>query len=150
LARHRRKLFVGGISLFTTLSSMRAFFGNFGDIEDATIITDRSTGISRGFGFVIFRHTDAAAAVMACSTSLRLEGHAIETKFALSKDRMENRIFVGGLPPDLRSESLHAFFSQYGVVQEAVIATDPATGRTRGFGFVMLGESSLVSLLSCL
>jgi hypothetical protein len=37
------------------------------------------------------------------------------------------------------ADALRAYFSQYGDVQEAVIAVDPATGRTRGFGFITIG-----------
>jgi RNA recognition motif-containing protein len=87
---------------------MRAYFSQFGDIEDACIVTDRKTGMSRGFGFVVYRAEAAARAVMARATSLELEGHAIEAKVAVSKDRMDRRIFVGGLPPDLTPGAWHA------------------------------------------
>jgi RNA recognition motif-containing protein len=46
------KLFVGGLPYHTTDHSLREHFQQFGDIEEAVVITDRQTGKSRGYGFV--------------------------------------------------------------------------------------------------
>ena len=54
------KLFVGGLSYATTSESLREYFGQCGTVESATVITDRMTGDSRGFGFVEMS-TDAEA-----------------------------------------------------------------------------------------
>ena len=48
------KLFVGGLPYHTTDKSLREHFEVYGDIEEAVVITDRSTGKSRGYGFVSF------------------------------------------------------------------------------------------------
>jgi len=54
------KLFVGGLPYHTTDKSLREHFEVFGDIEEAVVITDRSTGKSRGYGFVIMSTKDCA------------------------------------------------------------------------------------------
>lgn len=46
------KLFVGGLPYHTTDKSLREHFEVYGEIEEAVVITDRSTGKSRGYGFV--------------------------------------------------------------------------------------------------
>lgn len=46
------KIFVGGLPYHTTDKSLRKFFEQFGEIEEAVVITDRQTGKSRGYGFV--------------------------------------------------------------------------------------------------
>jgi RNA recognition motif-containing protein len=46
------KLYVGGLSYTTTSESLREYFAQCGTVESATVITDRFTGQSRGFGFV--------------------------------------------------------------------------------------------------
>lgn len=46
------KIFVGGLPYHTTDESLRSFFERFGKIEEAVVILDRSTGKSRGYGFV--------------------------------------------------------------------------------------------------
>jgi hypothetical protein len=58
------KLFVGGLSWETTTEELQIAFANFGRVTDAAVICDRSTGRSRGFGFVTFeKHADADAAI---------------------------------------------------------------------------------------
>lgn len=46
------KLFVGGLSFDTTDGSLKTFFEQAGTVDSAQVVTDRSTGHSRGFGFV--------------------------------------------------------------------------------------------------
>jgi RNA recognition motif-containing protein len=47
-----RKLFVGNLSFTTTSAELGALFAEVGTCESATVITDRESGQSRGFGFV--------------------------------------------------------------------------------------------------
>lgn len=46
------KLYVGGLSYSTTSDSLREYFAQCGVVESATVVTDRFSGQSRGFGFV--------------------------------------------------------------------------------------------------
>ena len=46
------KIFVGGLPYHTTDGSLREYFEQFGEIDEAVVITDRQTGKSRGYGFV--------------------------------------------------------------------------------------------------
>jgi cold-inducible RNA-binding protein len=46
------KLYVGGLSYSTTSESLREYFAQCGTVESATVVTDRFSGQSRGFGFV--------------------------------------------------------------------------------------------------
>ena len=47
-----RKLFVGGLPYRTTNDELRDAFAQAGEVASASIVTDRETGRSRGFGFV--------------------------------------------------------------------------------------------------
>jgi len=49
--------------------------------------------------------------------------------------QIDNKLFVGGLQPHTTSESMQAYFLQYGHC-ECVVMMDKTTGRSRGFGFV--------------
>ncbi|KIJ91357.1 hypothetical protein K443DRAFT_489823 [Laccaria amethystina LaAM-08-1] len=53
---HQRatKLFIGGLAGSVTSESMREFFSQFGKVIDSTVMLDRETGRSKGFGFVSF------------------------------------------------------------------------------------------------
>ena len=48
------RYFVGGLSHSTTSDSMRAFFSQYGKVVDCTVMVDRESGRSKGFGFVTF------------------------------------------------------------------------------------------------
>ena len=47
-----KKIFVGNLSFNTTSADLEALFSEMGTCESATVVTDRETGRSRGFGFV--------------------------------------------------------------------------------------------------
>lgn len=46
------KLYVGNLSYYTTESQLSDLFAAVGEVRSVTIVTDRDTGRSRGFGFV--------------------------------------------------------------------------------------------------
>src|ERR1043165_2303973 len=46
------KLYIGGLSYSTTSDGLREFFSQSGNVLSATVITDRFSGQSRGFGLV--------------------------------------------------------------------------------------------------
>jgi len=58
------KVFVGGLAWETRNEGLRAHFEVYGGILEAVVITDRTTGRSKGYGFVTFR--DPESARMAC------------------------------------------------------------------------------------
>ena len=50
----KQNLFVGSLAYATTDDGLKAFFEQIGEVERASVATDRETGRSRGFGFVTF------------------------------------------------------------------------------------------------
>lgn len=61
-----KKIYVGNLSYSTTEETLRNQFSQFGEVESVSIIMDKMTGRSKGFGFV--EMTDDAAASSAIST----------------------------------------------------------------------------------
>ncbi len=51
-----KKLYVGGLPYSTTQDILQDRFSQAGTVSSATIITDKMTGRSRGFGFVEFEN----------------------------------------------------------------------------------------------
>lgn len=47
-----KKIFVGNFSFSTTEADLRQWFEPYGAVDSASVVTDRDTGRSRGFGFV--------------------------------------------------------------------------------------------------
>ena len=60
------KVFVGGLQACTDTKSLRAYFSQFGKIEDCAVVRDFS-GISRKFGFCKFATSEAAIACLSAS-----------------------------------------------------------------------------------
>jgi len=58
-----KKLYVGNLAWSTNDDSLRNAFSQAGTVVSATVMTDRMTGKSRGFGFVEMEDADAAKAV---------------------------------------------------------------------------------------
>ena len=57
------KLFVGGLPYRTTNDELRDAFAQAGEVVSASIVTDRETGRSRGFGFVEMEDSAADNAI---------------------------------------------------------------------------------------
>lgn len=53
-------IYVGNLSFRATESELENLFATYGEVTSASIITDRDTGRSRGFGFVEMPDSDAA------------------------------------------------------------------------------------------
>jgi RNA recognition motif-containing protein len=58
-----KKLYIGNLSYNTTDESLRDAFSQAGAVVSATVIIDRMTGRSRGFGFVEMEDADAQSAI---------------------------------------------------------------------------------------
>lgn len=59
-----KKLYVGNLPYTATTDQLRDHFAQAGTVVDAVVITDRSTGRSKGFGFVEFeKEEDATKAI---------------------------------------------------------------------------------------
>jgi cold-inducible RNA-binding protein len=55
---------------------------------------------------------------------------------------MGKKIYVGNLPFSATNESLSELFGRFGAVDSSKIVTDRDTGRSKGFGFVEMSDSS--------
>jgi RNA recognition motif-containing protein len=82
-----KKLFVGGISWNTTDDGLRAAFQRFGEVLEASIVVDRYTGRSRGFGFVVFADDTHAAQAMEEMNGAELDGRPLRVDDAHDKAR---------------------------------------------------------------
>jgi RNA recognition motif-containing protein len=71
------KLFVGGLSFTTTNESLRGAFERFGAVTAATVMTDRATGRSRGFGFVEMATPEEAERAISNLNNTSLDGRMI-------------------------------------------------------------------------
>ncbi|KAJ3475929.1 hypothetical protein NLI96_g11507 [Meripilus lineatus] len=87
---HQRatKLFIGGLAGSVTSESMREFFSQFGKVVDATVMLDRETGRSKGFGFVSFEGANVEPILG--FGNLEIDGKLIDVKLAQPRSQREN------------------------------------------------------------
>lgn len=55
----------------------------------------------------------------------------------------QGKLFIGGISWDTNEDRLREYFDKYGEVVEAVIMRDRATGRARGFGFIVFADPAV-------
>ena len=80
-----RKMFVGGLHPSLTTKSLIGYFSKFGKIEKGIIMTDKNTGKSRGFGFIVFKEKETIDKIISNSNCHFLYGKWIECKRAQPK-----------------------------------------------------------------
>lgn len=91
------KLYVGNLPFSITEDRLQQLFSQAGKVESATIITDRDTGRSKGFGFVEMSSDQEATEAINKFNGTDLDGRAITVNEARPKvPREGGRGFGGG------------------------------------------------------
>lgn len=85
------KLYVGNLPYSVTESDLREAFGEFGEISDAVVISDRYTGQSKGFGFVEFPDDSAAKSAIDALNETDLKGRTIRVNEARPREERPPR-----------------------------------------------------------
>lgn len=72
-----KKLYVGGLSYGTTDSVLKETFSQAGTVESATIIIDKMSGRSKGFGFVEMSSDEEAQKAIEMFNGKELDGRTV-------------------------------------------------------------------------
>lgn len=88
------KIYVGNLSYSTSEDGLRDAFGEFGAIDSVAIITDRSTGRSKGFGFIEMSNDEEAKAAIDAMNGKELDGRNLNVNVA-RPPRKDNQRFGG-------------------------------------------------------
>ncbi len=79
------KIYVGNLSFQTSEDTLRDLFGQYGQVDEATIVMDRETGRSRGFGFVTMGDDNAAQSAIEALNGQEFEGRPLTVNEARPK-----------------------------------------------------------------
>ena len=77
-----KKLYVGNLAFAVTSADLESLFAQVGTCESASVITDRATGRSRGFGFVEMSSAGEAEKAIAELNGRDLQGRQISVSEA--------------------------------------------------------------------
>ena len=81
-----RRLFVGNLNFSTTSEDLKEHFAQAGTVESASIVEDRETGRSRGFGFVEMSTKEEGAAAIQQFNGMDLDGRALNVNEAKPRE----------------------------------------------------------------
>jgi nucleolin len=153
-----RKLFVAGLSESIDENVLRALFEGTGTtIVSISLPRDRATGRPRGFGFVTLATEDEAEKARSALDGTFQGGRPISVRrFHVDPPKRSDprgepataspagegsTLYVGNLPYDVTQAELETLFVQggFGSIARLHMPLSPE-GRSRGFGFVTLGN----------
>lgn len=77
-----RKLYVGNLPWSIDTAKLREIFAEFGEITDATVISDKYSGRSKGFGFVEYGSEESAQKAIKAMNEKEVEGRNIVVNVA--------------------------------------------------------------------
>ncbi|XVF17685.1 hypothetical protein REPUB_Repub10bG0144900 [Reevesia pubescens] len=124
-----RKLVVLGIPWDIDTDGLREYMSKYGDLEDCIVMKERSTGRSRGFGYVTFASAEDAKE---------------EMRAPLKK---VTRIFVARIPLTVDESTFRSHFEQYGEITDLYMPKDQVSKAHRGIGFITFASADSVENL---
>ncbi|KAL8041847.1 hypothetical protein ABFX02_09G010600 [Erythranthe guttata] len=150
------KVYVGNLPYDVDSDKLAKLFEDAGVVEIAEIIYNRETDQSRGFGFVTMSTVEEAEKAVDMFHRYDIGGRLLTVNKAAPKGSRPERvprvssettpkIYVGNLPWTADDSRLEELFSEYGKVVSARVVSDRETGRSRGFGFVVMSNESEVN-----
>uniref|UniRef100_A0A7S0YWS6 RRM domain-containing protein n=1 Tax=Hemiselmis tepida TaxID=464990 RepID=A0A7S0YWS6_9CRYP len=99
-----KKLFIGGLAWQTTTERLKEHFSVFGELVEAIVISDKTTGRSKGYGFVTYARAEDATKALKSTSSPTIDGRRTNCNLAafgnIRRDRprnnFEGRNYGGG------------------------------------------------------
>ncbi|GAB4851831.1 UBP1-associated protein 2A [Ancistrocladus abbreviatus] len=147
-----RKIFVHGLGWDTTADTLRSAFGQYGEIEDCKAVTDKVSGKSKGYGFILFKTRSGARKALkqpqkkignrmtACqlaavgpvpSSAGAATGQAAQQQPV--SEYTQRKIYVSNVSTELDPQKLTSFFAKFGEIEEGPLGLDKQTGKPKGF-----------------
>ena len=80
------KLYVGNLAYSVSNDDLRDLFSQAGEVQSATVITDKFSGQSKGFGFVEMSNSDEASKAISQFNETELKGRNIKVSEAKPRE----------------------------------------------------------------
>lgn len=90
------KLFVGNLSFTTTENDLQDAFAPYGTVSEANLMTDRTSGRPRGFGFITMSSAEEAQRAIEGMNGANLDGRNLTVNEARPREARPNNGNYGG------------------------------------------------------
>ncbi|XP_046528810.1 heterogeneous nuclear ribonucleoprotein D-like [Equus quagga] len=142
------KMFIGGLSGNVSKQGLLDYLSQFGEVVDFIIKIHPGTGLSRGFGFVLFKDSATVEKVLQVKEH-KLDGKTIQLRRAKAVVSRfpPKKVFVGGLNPRLSEEKIRQYFGTFGVIQDIKLPVNSRTNERRAFCFITYADEKAVRKL---
>ncbi|WJX64442.1 hypothetical protein P8452_49223 [Trifolium repens] len=140
-----RKIFVHGLGWDATSETLISVFSKYGEIEDCKAVTDKVSGKSKGYAFILFKHRTGCRRALkqpqkqignrttSCQLASAGPVPAPPPNGPPVSEYTQRKIFVSNVSSDIDPQKLLEFFKQFGEVDDGPLGLDKATGRPKGF-----------------
>jgi len=135
-----KTLYVGNLDNGVTEDLILAVFNQIGSVKGCKIIREPGND---PYCFVEFQNHIAANAALTTMNKRVLLSKEIKVNWAASPGGMpkqdtsqHHHIFVGDLSPEIDTETLKNAFAPFGEISDCRVVRDPATNKSKGYGFV--------------
>ncbi|XP_047307701.1 UBP1-associated protein 2A-like [Impatiens glandulifera] len=139
-----RKIFVHGLGWDSNKETLISVFSKYGEIEDCKAVSDKLTGKSKGYGFILFKHRKGARKALIqpqkqignrlTSCQLAAAGPVPAPPAAPpASEYTQRKIFISNVSADIDPHKITEFFAKYGEIEEGPLGLDKQTRKFKGF-----------------
>ncbi|XP_057479987.1 UBP1-associated protein 2A-like [Actinidia eriantha] len=140
-----RKIFVHGLGWDANAETLTSEFGKYGEIEDCKVVSDKVSGKSKGYGFILFKHRIGAKKALqepqkkigsrmtSCQLASAGPVPAPPPTAPPVSEYTQRKIFVSNVSAEIDPQKLLEFFSKYGEIEDGPLGLDKQTGKPKGF-----------------
>lgn len=135
-------LFVGGLAHNITELDLHQYFSQFATVLSATLVRNKVTGESRGFGFVSINSSLIANKLILqknviCERRIECQlASGREDKHRYKQNMKLRKIFVSNIPFGVDNEMLEVIFCKFGRIHNSYIIQNTQTNTNQPYGFV--------------
>lgn len=138
----RVTLFVGGLSFNITEDDLKNYFSRFCSVIKVVLLRDRSTGLTKGYGFVTLEDGEKVKQVTHQTNIIC--GRRVECQIASKKsdkqrvdeERRMRKVYVSRIPASMSNQELYNIFVRFGEIHNCYIIQNIESSSNKPYGYV--------------
>lgn len=137
-SRHENNLIVNYIPSDMDETQFRELFEPYGEIVSLKLVCDKATGMSMGYGFVMYDTKLSAEIAIRELNGKGIRGKNLKVAFAAKPgvEASNTNIYVANIDENAAKEAVEKMFGRYGKIEEMNVLSDKTTGKNKGIAFI--------------